>query len=158
MSVESESFFEWFKKDDWIHVIVGFVLAYLWGIILEFTTLWYLMFIAGIIGGIFAKVGWKSFLVGFGGIFCAWLTFFVIFAVTSPLLSLTILLGDLISSMVGLPFSIPPFVFPLLALIIGGAVGGLGGLNGGFVTSIVLQLTNKNEKSSKGDKSESISK
>ncbi|MHA1145824.1 MAG: hypothetical protein ACTSRW_13875 [Candidatus Helarchaeota archaeon] len=143
MSEKNESFVEWFRKDDWYHVIVGFTLAYLWGVILEFTGAWYMMFVAGAIGGIFSKVGWKSFLVGFLGVLLSWLTIFWLQMLNGSFLSLMDVLTNVIGSMLGI--TIPAISFFIVALLLGGILGGVGALNGGYLTSIILQLSKKDE-------------
>ncbi|MHC1590616.1 MAG: hypothetical protein ACXQS8_00860 [Candidatus Helarchaeales archaeon] len=140
---EEETFIEWFRKDDWIHVMIGLCLAYLWGIILEFTGAWYTMFIAGAIGGIFAKNGWKSFLIGFIGVFLSWLTIFGILMSNGSFFGLLNMLTNVLGSMLGI--SIPAILFFIIALLLGGILGGIGAINAGFATQIILQLTKKEQ-------------
>lgn len=146
MSTEEESFLNWLRKDDWKHLLVGFILTYFWAIILEFTGLWFLMIIAGVLGGIFAKIGWKSFLAGFFGVLLAWLTFFGIYILNGTFFALLDLLSAIIALMLELSITIPGIIFPIMALLIGGLLGGVSALVGGFLTSIVLQIAEPEKK------------
>ncbi|MHA1278422.1 MAG: hypothetical protein ACTSQI_16680 [Candidatus Helarchaeota archaeon] len=94
---------------------------------------WILMVIAGFFGGFLIKKGGRGFLVGFLGVILAWTMYFLMFMLISPLYQFANILAGLFG-LTGMGF-----VVIILALIIGGLVGGFGGLNGHFIAAIMFE-------------------
>ena len=111
-----------------ITTVTGFLLQ-LFGFIWEYA--WLLNLVAGFLGGFLVKSGGKSFLVGFLGIICSWGIYFIIWAFQGPFLTF----ANIIASIMGLGDLGVIIIF--MALLIGGILGGLGGLNGYFVSIFV---------------------
>ncbi len=97
------------------------------------TYAWILMVGAGFLGGFLVKKGGKGFLVGFLGVIVAWLIYLLVFMVISPFYQF----ADVLAGLFGL--SGMGIVVIVLALLIGGLVGGFGGLNGGFIAAMMVE-------------------
>jgi hypothetical protein len=112
------------------NIVAGFLVAIALGFLLDLTGLWFLMLIAGAACGFLAKQGLKSFIVGFAGIVVAWGIYFVDYTIASSFFKFV----DLIGTAIGLPGEI----LVIVALLIGGSLGGVGALVGAFTTQLVL--------------------
>ena len=88
------------------------------------------MLVAGFVAGIFIKKGWTSFLIGFIGVMAAWGVYFLIFTFIGPL--------DRLLSFIGQLIGINGIVLILISLIIGGRLGGMGALIGGYSMQLIL--------------------
>ncbi|MHA1788748.1 MAG: hypothetical protein ACTSWR_04315 [Candidatus Helarchaeota archaeon] len=88
------------------------------------------MLVAGFVAGIFIKKGWTSFLIGFIGVMAAWGVYFLIFTFIGPL--------DRLLSFIGQLIGINGIVLILISLIIGGLLGGMGALIGGYSMQLIL--------------------
>jgi len=107
------------------------------GILLTLTGVWQLVLIAGFVGGFIPKrlKGGRGFLIGFVGILIAWLILFGIYAITTDMVDF---FQRFLVEIVGLPLGVIFLAF-LGCSIVGGFVGGLGGLNGVFVSRILIK-------------------
>lgn len=94
---------------------------------------WILMVVAGFMGGFLIKSSGLGFLAGFLGVLGSWLIYFIIYMFQGPFLDF----ANLVASVLGLGEL--GFVVILLALIIGGVIGGLGGLNGHFIAELIYK-------------------
>jgi hypothetical protein len=107
---------------------VGLCLTLVLAVLLELTGYWQTMLLAGIAGGLWVGGGWRGFGAGALGVLLAWGGYLAFFALTSPL-------GELNRLFVGIAGLDPttgaallPLVLTLLiALLLGGAGGWLGG-------------------------------
>lgn len=121
------------SKEDYFYlerIIPGFLISFALAFLLELTGLYLLMILAGVVAGVFVKRGWLSFLIGFASVTLAWGIYFIVFALTTPLAAFL----DLIGSMTGIPGSI----LLILALLLGGLMGGSGALVGAYANQLVL--------------------
>ena len=112
------------------NIVAGFLIAIGLGFLLDLTGIWYLMLVAGAACGFLAKQGFKSFIAGFAGVIVAWGIYFVDYAIESSFSKFIELIGAVIE--------MPGAVFVLVALLLGGALGGTGALVGAFVTQLIL--------------------
>jgi hypothetical protein len=94
---------------------------------------WILMVVAGFVGGFMIKSSGLGFLAGFLGVLGSWLIYFIIYMFQGPFLEFS----NLLASVLGLGEL--GFVVILLALIVGGVIGGLGGLNGHFIAELIYK-------------------
>lgn len=118
--------------------LVGFIVTLGIGLLLQlfgfiWAYAWILMVIAGFMGGFLIKASGLGFLAGFLGIICNWLIYFLILMFQGPFFEF----ATLIANILGLGDL--GIVIIILALIIGGLIGGLGGLNGHFVASLIYK-------------------
>ena len=103
------------------------------------------MLLAGGIGGfIMKKSGILSFLIGFLAIGLVWLCFFIYFMTIGPIFELT----ALITSIIGFLESFPSGLI-FFTLIIGGLLGGLGSLNGRYISGIIYSTDQQSKESTK---------
>lgn len=126
-------FFE--KKQNFL---VGLLVSLGLGLLLQlfgfiWTYAWILMIAAGFVGGFLIKSSGLGFLAGFLGVLGSWLIYFIIYMFQGPFLDF----ANLLASVLGLGEL--GFVVILLALIIGGVIGGLGGLNGHFIAELLYE-------------------
>jgi len=112
------------------NIIAGFLVAIGLGFLLDLTGAWYLMLVAGAVCGFLAKQGFKSFIAGFAGVVVAWGIYFIDYAIESSFVKFLDLIGTAID--------IPGAVLVIVALLIGGALGGTGALVGAFTTQLIL--------------------
>ena len=126
--------------------LVGFLFITILGFLFQLAGWWYLMLLAGGVGGfIMKKSGWLSFLIGFLAIGLVWLGFFLYLMIIGPIFELTVL----ITSIIGFLESIPAALI-LVTLIIGGLLGGLGSLNGSYLSAIISSHDKQAKESTKG--------
>jgi hypothetical protein len=108
---------------------VGLCLVAVLAAALESTGFWQTMPLAAVAGGIWVGGGWRGLLAGALGVVLAWGAYLAFFALTAPLGGL----GRLFAAIAGLdPASSGAALLPLaatllLALLLGGAGGWLGG-------------------------------
>ncbi|MHA1700150.1 MAG: hypothetical protein ACTSWN_15010 [Promethearchaeota archaeon] len=110
-------------------------------ILLTFTGLWQLIIIPPIIGGMFIKkktrLAWWS---GFTGTCLAWLTILFSFMATQPILDVAdLLMGVIIGSSGYAAIAIA------LTLSIGGVIGGIGGIMGFSIKSLIQNKKSQKE-------------
>ena len=110
---------------------LGFVVVLVGAIALEIAGLWWLMPVAGALGGYAIKRGGRGFLAGGLGVTAAWGGFLAMFAATSPVAALLRLFARIMELGDGLAFM--PVV---LALIVAFLLGGLGGLSGSLMARL----------------------
>ncbi|MHA1271651.1 MAG: hypothetical protein ACTSPY_17800 [Candidatus Helarchaeota archaeon] len=110
-------------------IIPGLVISFILALPLELIH-FLMMLVAGAFAGILIKKGWISFVIGFIGISLAWGVYFIIFSVIGPL--------DLLLSIIGSLIGIPGFLLIIIAILIGGLLGGFGAMIGGFIMQMVL--------------------
>lgn len=103
--------------------LLGFIWSYAW----------ILMLAAGFVGGFLVKSSGLGFLTGFLGVVSSWFLYFIIYMFQGPFFEFS----NLIASILGIGDL--GFVVIILALIIGGVIGGLGGLNGHLVGVLTLK-------------------
>lgn len=119
------------KAHAWNTVLfVVFLLA----ILLVFTGIWQLAFLAGYVGGFLGKRGRLDFALGFLGVALAWgghLAWTYLFRPAGALASLFVqILG--LSGGLGV-------IVPALTVLIGGLAGGLGGLIGAYAAQLAFR-------------------
>ncbi len=125
--------------------ITGFLFIIILGFLFQLAGWWYLMLLAGGIGGfIMKKSGILSFLVGFMAIGLVWLCFFIYFMTIGPIFELM----ALITSILGFLESFPVGII-LATLVIGGLLGGLGCLNGSYISAIIYSTDKQSKESTK---------
>ncbi|MHA1650107.1 MAG: hypothetical protein ACTSYB_07920 [Candidatus Helarchaeota archaeon] len=127
---------EFFKEEQ--SFLKGLLITILAAGLLQFlgmvwTYAWILMVGAGFLGGFLIKKAGKGFLVGFLGVIIAWLIYFLIYWIIGPIWEF----ADVLAGLFGLTGM--GFVVVLLSLILGGLLGGLGGLNGHYIASIIFE-------------------
>lgn len=126
--------------------MVGFLFITVLGFLFQLAGWWYLMLLAGGIGGfIMKKSGILSFIIGFLAIGLVWLCFFIYFMIIGPIFELTVL----ITSIIGFLESFPSALI-IFTLMLGGLLGGLGSLNGSYISAIIYSTYQKSKESTKG--------
>ncbi len=125
---------------------VGFLFITILGFLFQLAGWWYLMLLAGGIGGfIMKKSGILSFLIGFLAIGLIWLCFFIYFLIIGPLFELTALITSILGFLESFPIALI-----LFTLFIGGLLGGLGSLNGNYISAIIYSTDQQSKESTKG--------
>lgn len=107
--------------------------VFLLAIVLVYTGIWQLAFVAGYVGGFLGKRGRRDFALGFLGVAFAWgghLVWVYAFAQGGAVASL---LAEILGLSAG-----AGVVVPILTLLIGGIVGGLGALLGAYAGQLTL--------------------
>ena len=102
--------------------------AFVLGLLFVYTGVWQLAFFAGLFAGILGKTGRRDFLLGFLGVGLAWAGHLLWFYLFFPAGELASLFAEILGLSAGMGF-----VVPLLAVLIGGIAGGLGGLAGAYL-------------------------
>lgn len=126
---------------------VGLVFIVLFGFMFQMAGWWYLMLLAGGIGGFFMKKSLiPSLIAGFVGVALVWFGFFLYFMIIGPLFEFV----ALISTIIGI-FEDMPTLLIIITIVIGGMLGGLGAVNGTYIADIIYpkQIKPKKIKSSK---------
>jgi len=124
---------------------VGFLFIAILGFLFQLAGWWYLMLLAGGIGGfIMKRSGILSFIIGFLAIGLVWLCFFIYFMIIGPIFELT----ALITAILGFLESFPSALI-LFTLLIGGLLGGLGSLNGSYISAIIYSPDQQSKESPK---------
>ncbi len=117
--------------------ILGFLFIVILGLLFELAGWWYLMLLAGGLGGfIMKKNGPLSFLLGFIGIAFVWLCFFIYFMIIGPLFEFTALVASILASILPVLESMPNLLI-VIPIILGGLLGGFGSLNGTYIAEII---------------------
>ncbi|NVM55309.1 MAG: hypothetical protein HWN66_16500 [Candidatus Helarchaeota archaeon] len=112
---------------------LGLISIIILGFLFELAGWWYLMLLAGGLGGFFMKKnGLLSFVIGFIGIALVWSMFFIYFMIIGPIFELT----ALITSLLGFLEAVPN-VLILITVVIGGLLGGLGAVNGTYIANLI---------------------
>ncbi len=111
--------------------IIALLLSAALGFIFELPGLWWLMPVAGAVGGWIVQKGDEGFLAGGLGVTIAWGAYLLYFSLFSPIGRLM----EIFSGILGLESSLA-FVPVLLALIVAFLLGGLGGLCGAFINGV----------------------
>ncbi|MBI4416388.1 MAG: hypothetical protein HY557_05340 [Euryarchaeota archaeon] len=115
----------------WRNVLFAiFVLA----ILLVFTGVWQLAFLAGYVGGFLGKRPRRDFALGFLGTALAWAGHILWVYVTAPAGRI----AELFVQILGLGAGAAVIV-PILALLIGGLAGGLGALLGAYAGQLAYR-------------------
>jgi len=118
------------------------IITCLTAILLTLTGVWQLIVVAGLLGGLFTKRAKKGVQIGFLGVFSAWLILFILYSVSLR----TVYFFDYwLLEIMGLPVNFS-FLFMVIASLIGGCFGGLGGLNGVYINHLVLERLSQSEK------------
>ncbi|HME56094.1 MAG TPA: hypothetical protein VKM55_28080 [Candidatus Lokiarchaeia archaeon] len=112
------------------NIVAGFLVGIALGFLLDLTGAWYLMLVAGAACGFLAKQGTKSFIAGFGGVVVAWGIYFLDYTIASSFVTFT--------GLIGAATGLPGEVLVILALVIGGLLGGVGALVAAFATQLIL--------------------
>lgn len=116
---------------------LGLIFIIVLGFLFELAGWWYLMLLAGGLGGfLMKKNGLLSFVLGFLGIALVWSCFFIYFMIIGPLFELTILIGTLMGSFLSFLETMPNLLI-VITIIIGALLGGLGAMNGTFMAQII---------------------
>ena len=105
-------------------LFTAFVLALLF----VYTGMWQLAFFAGLFAGILGKKGRRDFGLGFLGVGLAWAGHLLWFYLFFPAGELASLFAEILGLSAGMGF-----LLPVLAVLIGGIAGGLGGLTGAYL-------------------------
>jgi len=125
--------------------LVGLVIIVIFGTLFELAGWWYLMLLAGGLGGfIMKRSALASLVIGFIGITLVWSGFFIYFMMIGPLLEFTALIGTILGSI----FAEMPNILIVITIVIGGLLGGLGALNGTYIARIIYpkELTEQKSK------------
>ena len=118
--------------------LVGLVIIVIFGTLFELAGWWYLMILAGGIGGfIMKRSALASLVIGFIAIVLVWSGFFIYFMMIGPLLEFTALIGTILASLLGDIFAEMPNILIVITIIIGGLLGSLGALNGTYIAGII---------------------
>ena len=125
---------------------LGFLFIAILGFLFQLAGWWYLMLLAGGIGGfIMKKSGILSFLVGFLAIGLVWLSFFIYFMTIGPIFEFMALITSILGFLEDFPIGLM-----LATLIVGGLFGGLGSLNGIYISAIINGTDQQSKESPKG--------
>jgi hypothetical protein len=108
------------------------VMLQLLGMLWEYA--WILMVVAGFLGGFLIKRAGQAFLAGLLGVLLAWLVYFIAFSFLGPIWNFANLLAGLFG-LTGMGL----VVIVLALVLVGGLIGGLGALNGHFVSSLLFK-------------------
>ncbi len=119
------------REHSWRNVLFAvFVLA----ILLVFTGVWQLAFLAGYVGGFLGKRPRRDFLLGFLGTAFAWAGHILWFYLTAPVGRITEIFVQILGLGAG-----AAIIVPILALLIGGLTGGLGALLGAYAAQLAYR-------------------
>ncbi|MHA1131598.1 MAG: hypothetical protein ACTSQI_09585 [Candidatus Helarchaeota archaeon] len=126
-----DMFLDFLRKEH--RYIVGFIFIIILGFLFELAGWWFLMLLAGGVGGfLMKKPGHKSFLIGFLSIALVWFGFFIVLMIIGPIFELMALVMSILGVLEGLPSALM-----LITIIIGGLLGGLGAWNGTYIASLI---------------------
>ena len=115
-------------------VIPAMIITVAIGAALQLSGAWITMLIAGVLGSLFVRRHKISFLVGFVGVFVAWLALFIYLALTAQAL----VIADFFLGLLGL--SGLGWLVIVISCLIGGFLGGFGGLLGRSIVELVDEL------------------
>lgn len=101
---------------------------------LQLSGAWITMLMAGILGSLFVKRHRAAFLVGFFGVFFAWLVLYTYLIITAQALAI----ADFFIGLLGL--SGLGWLVVVIGCLIGGLLGGFGALLGRSVVELVDEL------------------
>ncbi|NVM27221.1 MAG: hypothetical protein HWN65_00155 [Candidatus Helarchaeota archaeon] len=126
---------------DFLRLSHGYALGMIFiiglGFLFELAGWWYLMLLAGGLGGFFMKKnGLLCFVMGFIGIAFVWSCFFIYFMIIGPLFEFTVLIGSIMGSFLSFLETMPNLII-IITIVIGGMLGGLGAMNGTFIAKII---------------------
>lgn len=106
--------------------------VFLLAILLVYTGIWQLAFVAGYVGGFLGKRGRRDFALGFLGVALAWgghLAWVYLFSQGAAVAGLFVEILGLSGAAI---------VVPILTLLIGGIAGGLGALLGAYAAQLAF--------------------
>ncbi len=115
-------------------VIPAMIITVAIGAALQLSGAWITMLMAGVLGSLFVRRHKMAFLVGFVGVFVAWLVLFIYLALTAQAL----VIADFFLGILGL--SGLGWLVILISCLIGGLLGGFGGLLGRSIVELVDEL------------------
>ena len=107
------------------NILFGILITFVLALIFEIIGLWPAMVIAGICGILVVNRSWQAFLVGFSGVAICWLIILIYAEIRHQIFPLM----DITAQIMMLPKNLSFLIF-IGAILIGGILGGLGGLNG----------------------------
>ncbi len=107
------------------NILFGFLITFIFALIFEIIGIWQAMVVAGILGGLMVNRSWQAFLVGFSGVAICWLMILIYSEIVHEIFPLM----DMTAQIMMLPKNLS-FLIVIGAILIGGILGGLGGLNG----------------------------
>ena len=107
------------------NILFGFLITFILALIFEIIGIWQAMVVAGILGGLMVNRSWQAFLVGFSGVAICWLMILIYSEIVHDIFPLM----DMTAQIMMLPKNLS-FLIVIGAILIGGILGGLGGLNG----------------------------
>lgn len=107
------------------NILFGILITFILALIFEVIGVWQAMVIAGILGSLVVKRSWQAFLIGFSGVAICWLMILIYSEIVHEVFPLT----DITAQIIMLPKNLSFLIF-IGAILIGGILGGLGGLNG----------------------------
>ena len=115
-------------------VIPAMIITVAIGAALQLSGAWITMIMAGVLGSLFVRRHRIAFLVGFVGVFVAWLVLFIYLILTAQAL----VIADFFLGLLGL--SGLGWLVIVISCLIGGLLGGFGGLLGRSVVELVDEL------------------
>ena len=115
-------------------VIPAMIITVAIGAALQLSGAWITMIMAGVLGSLFVRRHRIAFLVGFVGVFVAWLVLFIYLILTAQAL----VIADFFLGLLGL--SGLGWLVIIISCLIGGLLGGFGGLLGRSVVELVDEL------------------
>ena len=118
------------------NILFGFLITFIFALIFEIIGIWQAMVVAGILGGLMVNRSWQAFLVGFSGVAICWLMILIYSEIVHEIFPLM----DMTAQIMMLPKNLS-FLIVIGAILIGGILGGLGGLNGFWWRRIFVNYT-----------------
>ena len=111
------------------------IITYISTLLFTITGIWQLIVISGFLGGFFCQRARKGLIVGFLGVYLAWMSLFFVYALTTEMISFFQfwLVETMGYSLIIL------YIIMLLSSFMGGIIGALGGINGTFVKQFLLK-------------------
>jgi hypothetical protein len=115
-------------------IFPALIITIVFGAALQLSGAWMTMLMAGVLGSLFVKRHRIAFLVGFLGVFIAWLLLFVYLIVTAQAL----VIADFFLGLLGL--SGLGWLLIVISCLIGGLLGGFGAILGRSLVELVDSL------------------
>ncbi|TFF97105.1 MAG: hypothetical protein EU547_05230 [Promethearchaeota archaeon] len=111
------------------------IITYLSTILFTITGIWQLIVISGFLGGFFCQRARMGLIIGFLGVFLAWISLFLFYSLTTEMI---FFFQFWLVETMGYSLEIL-YIIMLVSSFMGGIIGALGGINGTFIKQILLK-------------------
>ncbi len=118
------------------------ILVIILTILFTLTGIWQLVIISGFFGGFLSKRAKHGGLIGFIGVFFGWMILFIYYALTTEMIRF---FEFWINQTMGLNTELL-YLIMIVCSLAGGFFGGLGGINGAFISQIFIENLGKSKR------------